>query len=93
MKIQFITPYSDPYNPARVYQPGWVAEFTDGDGQKAIDAGAAKLAPADAFCRKYAAPELVSSECVPTGETITLAELKGDKQPVKPGLRIGRFTG
>lgn len=87
MKIQFITTYPDPYNPDRVYQPGWVAEFTDADGQVAIDAGAAKLAPADAFCRKYKAPELVSDECVPTGEYISMAQLKDNKQPVKTGLK------
>lgn len=87
MKIQFITQYPDPYNPARVYQPGWVAEFTEPDGQRSIDAGAAKLAPADAFCRKYKAPELVSEECVPTGEQITLEQLKGNKEPAKTGLK------
>lgn len=87
MKIQFITPYPDPYDPGRVYQTGWVAEFTDADGQRAIDAGGAKLAPADAFCRKYTSPELVSEECVPTGESITLAQLKGNKEPAKTGLK------
>lgn len=87
MKIQFITQYPDPYNPARVYQPGWVAEFTEPDAQAAISAGAAEPAPPDAMCRKYASAALVTSECVPTGEHITLAELKQNKEPVKTGLK------
>ena len=64
MKIQFEKPYPDPYNAARVYLRGWVAEFTDPDAQRAIADGYAKPAPPDAFSRKYTAPDLVSSDCV-----------------------------
>lgn len=78
MKILFIKPYADPIDPTRVYQPGWVAEFTDPDGQRAIDAGVATLAPAGAFCRKGAAPSFdcaVVPPFTPTGDTTDLGGL------------------
>ena len=83
MRILFTAPYPDPYTPGRIYQPGWVAEFTDADGQRAIDAGAATLAPEGAFSRKGDAP---SFDCVapldgpiaPTGESLTLDKLTDD---------------
>lgn len=66
MKIQFLKTYRDPYDTNRYYQPGWVAEFTDTDAERAIAEGFAKPAPVDAFCRKYAAPNLITSDCVVT---------------------------
>lgn len=99
MKIQFLKTYRDPYDPNRYYQPGWVAEFTDPDAERAIEAGFAKPAPVDAFSRKYAAPELVSSECVvtppldggfaATGEKIALDELTAEKPQAVP--KTARF--
>jgi hypothetical protein len=70
MKIQFLKTFRDPYDSNRYYQPGWVAEFTDPDAGRVIEAGFAKPAPVNAFCRKYAAPNLVSADCVTT--TITM---------------------
>jgi hypothetical protein len=74
MKIRFIQPYPDPYNPSRTYQPGWVAEFTDPDGQRAIDAGAAEQVGDDVRSWKYTGAT-VSTDCVPTGESLTLDDL------------------
>lgn len=87
MKIQFLKPYTDPADPNRVYQPGWVAEFTDADAQRAIDAGFAKPASPDAFCRKYAAPELVSTDCVP--QSMSLHELTEQRPQAAP--KTARF--
>ena len=78
MRILFLKPYPDPYNPTRTYQPGWVAEFTDADGQRAIDAGVAELAPPGALSRKGAAPSLecaVVPPFAPTGKTTDLGGL------------------
>ena len=100
MKIQFTKTYLDPTVPGRFFQPGWVAEFTDADAERAIAAGFAVPAPVDAFCRKYAAPELVSAECVTTAptpewtftktdKTIEIDELIAEKPQVVP--KTGRF--
>lgn len=94
MKIRFIAPYTDPYDASRVYQPGWVAEFTDPDGQRAIDAGAAEQVSADVRSWKYTGAT-VSTDCVPTGQSLTLDELvapeveqKTEKRPFqRPNIK------
>lgn len=83
MKILFLKTYRDPYNPARYYQPGWVAEFTDPDAERAIAEGFAEPAPAGAFSRKGAAPSFecavpdqpLTGEFKETGETTDLGGL------------------
>lgn len=85
MKIKFTKPYPDPYNPVRVYLPGWVAEFTDADAERAIAAGFAQPAPPGAYSRKgesfeCAAPsgppeKQLAGEFTPTGEEIELNDL------------------
>jgi len=90
MKIKFLQPYTDPYNPAKTFQPGWVAEFADPDAQAAIDGGFAEPVSAGIYSRRYADTSKVSTECAPTGASITLAELTGE--PEKPkGLKKAVF--
>jgi len=78
MKIKFLKPYPDPYNPAKTYLPGWVAEFSDPDAQAVIKGGFAHEVSSDVRARRYEAQQ-VSTECAPTGTTITLTELTGKK--------------
>lgn len=75
MKIQFIKPYTDPYDSARIYKPGWVAEFTDPDAERAIADGFAKPAPADAFSRKYLSIECAVPNAPLAGEINTTGEV------------------
>ena len=82
MKIKFSQPYTDHRNPAKTFQPGWVAEFSDPDAQAAIDGGFAEPVSDGIYSRRYAGTSKVSTECVPTGTSITLAELTGE--PEKP---------
>ena len=78
MKIKFLKAYPDPANPAKTFQAGWVAEFSEPDAQAAIDGGYAHPVTSDIHARRYETQQ-ISTECVPTGTSITLKELTGKK--------------
>lgn len=84
MKIKFLQIYTDPNNPSKTFQPGWVAEFSDPDAKVAIDGGFAESVSDGIYSRRYANTAELSTECVPTGTSITLAELTGEPEPEKP---------
>lgn len=86
MRIKFIRQYEDPHLPGRFYLPGWVAEFTDPDGQRAIEAGAAEPAPDGAFSRKGAAP---SFECAVPNQPLSGTFKKTEEKTTLKGL-IGK---
>ncbi|MCB0574050.1 MAG: hypothetical protein KDC61_05740 [Saprospiraceae bacterium] len=84
MKIQFIKTYEDPLMPGRFFQPGWVAEFTDPEGQRVIDAGYAKEVPAET--RSWKSGPALFTDCVPAQPTPLVGPFDkvGDVDPDDP---------
>jgi hypothetical protein len=61
MKIQFIKTYQDG---KRTYQPGWVGEVSDPDGERLVSQGFAKEVDKSIRSRKYAPEAKPATECV-----------------------------
>lgn len=96
MKIQFTKQHTDPFG--KTYLPGWVADWSQPDGERAIAEGFAIHAPEGAYPRKQAAPVLecatpaplpLSGDMEATGQEIDLDELKAEKPQVVP--KTARF--
>lgn len=94
MKILFLKTYRDPYDPARYYQPGWVAEFTDADAERAISEGFAEPAPAGAYSRKGAAPSFECAAPAPEiNKTYSTKEIEAfEEQLGQPFKKAGEIT-
>ena len=56
MKIQFTNLHTDDFD--KTYQPGWVADWSQPDAERAIEEGFAVVAPEGAYPRKQPAPVL-----------------------------------
>lgn len=64
MKVKYKKTHTDEYNDT--YQPGWVAEHTDAEGQRRIDLGVCEQVDDNARAFKYKAGAPLSiDECVP----------------------------
>lgn len=71
MKIRFLSAYTDPYDPARMYQPGWTAEVAQPDAERLIADGIAEQVSNDVRPTKHA---YTLTQCVtPTAAALPLA--------------------
>ena len=62
MKIKFLSQYTDPANPAKIFPAGSTAEFTDPEGQRLVDNEIAVGVDRDTRAKKTG---VIMTECVP----------------------------
>jgi hypothetical protein len=78
MKVKYSKSYTDEYGDN--FQPGWVAEHTDSEGQRRIDLGVCIEVNSDARAFKYKLGAALSiDECVPPAQPDPAPVFEGAK--------------
>ena len=88
MKVKYTKTYTDEYN--STFQPGWVAEHTDPEGQRRIELGVCEQVDQEARAFKYKAGAPLSIDvCVGEGAPDPIAhKVISQPQTKKPLLGL-----